>query len=286
MELDAFDSIAGAIHPLFSRGGTGAEAHAASRHACRLVHNLLLFSTESSCQLRKCLAHSQFFAAVLDPHLDAVARARDLDALPALKALCAITCKVGLLRQHCLANSQLFVTLLGTKRDDATAIELVCRVACNLGLLRAPGAHVMRLREALEADVAGLSAETRASAGRRFWIDTATAPVTRGEETHDWVVSMLGEAPEAVTVAAAAAAEAPSDGSNARQRRNRRRRQQKRAARTTLADKLVEAVAETRKVQVQPRAVDGEAEEAGEGWSDFDVDDVLDELELGGGGGG
>ena len=277
MELDAFDSIASAVHPLFSRNDAAEEAHAAAQSACRLVHNLLLFSTESTCQLRKCLAHSRFFSAVLDPHLDAIARAKDLDARPALKALCAITFKVCLLQQHYLANARLLANVLELRDDDATTVELVCRVACNLGLLQASGDHVACLKLTVEATAAALSAETRASARRRFWIDTATAPVTRGEATHAWVVSVLGDA-EFCKV--------EEDGLSRRQRRNRLRRQRRQQWRTwpaaSLAAKLKDAAAtETRHVQVHPRLAaspEEVEEEAGEGFSDFDVDDVLAEL--------
>ncbi|XRB19356.1 hypothetical protein RI054_21g92020 [Pseudoscourfieldia marina] len=296
IELDAFESIANAVHPLFSRSDAAEEAHAAARNACRLVHNLLLFSTESSCQLRKSLAHSRFFSAVLDPHLDAVAKSKDMDARPALKALCAITFKVGLLRQHYLTNAPLLASVLETREDDATTVELVCRVACNLGLLHASEDHVACLKVTVEATVAALSAETRASALKRFWIDTATAPVTRGEKTHAWVVSVLGDAEFCKVEVGGWPSE---DGLSRRQRRNRvrkQRRQQwiKRSA-MSLSDKLVAAATETetRLVHVQPRDImvshehehdehdyAMEYEDAGEGWSDFDLnEDVLDELD-------
>ena len=86
---------------------------------------------------------------------------------------------------------------------------------------------------------------------------------------------------------------ANDDGLNARQRRNKLRNKQRkqhqrkkqRDARN-LAQKLAATEPLTVQVQVQPRRVDAASEEeeseekdAGEDWSDFEVDEILEEMQ-------
>ena len=136
------------------------------------VHNLLLFSTESTMQLRKHLTKTRLFEDVLMPYTTALIHSslvsgarRRLKLKQLLRALTILTCKIAVFRQvfanpqgismillitHCcfrseaswtsrqdlLANNPALVVLPDADLCDAELVHLLARLNCNLEIIQ------------------------------------------------------------------------------------------------------------------------------------------------------
>jgi len=182
-----------------------AAVYAAVRFSLKMLHNLLLYSTEKSTQLRKHIANSGFVTAVLDPFLvcqladyqqpsaDAARRhSAAINSRTALKIICVATFKVGVLRQH-YAESELLRRCMQTftsadgdgaagpaMADTAKAVTLLARTACNLD---SPG-RAGGLLDMLCCYVRGLEDGARQLVRQAFWEESAVVPVVRTCAAH------------------------------------------------------------------------------------------------------